>query len=120
MRYMNVNSKICNFSMKERSNEGMMQGRNVKKVTFFVSLKEGLYIYNDCMKILTVYILQKDIYKRYMIAEMYTVRKSFKKGMYVNSYNMKYSAECMYIPTICNCCLYVITILLNNYNQITN
>ena len=88
--------------MMERSNEGMMQGWTVKKVTFFVSMLKGLYVVSDCIGKMTAYMLKMDICKHYMTTEMYSV----KNGMYICSDGMKY-------PTVYRIYLNAITNLLN-------
>ena len=109
MRYINTNSKICKFSMKERRNEGMMQRRCAKKVTFFVSLKKGLYAVSDGIGKMTEYMLKMTVCKHCMTTDIYSV----KKGMYINCDCMKYPTEYILKPTVFRFCLYVITNLLN-------
>ena len=110
---MNTSSKVCNFSMKERSNEGMMQGMYTKKVTFFVSLKKGLYVVSDCIGKMTAYMLKRNVYKRCMKTDRYPV----KNVLYINSDGMKITTVYMLHPTVCNCCLYTTTNELNIWIQ---
>ena len=105
MRYMNISSKICNFSMKKLRNIGMMQRMNVCKVTIFVSLIKGLNINFDCIKSFNEYILKVAIFKRYMITDMYSVRN----GMYICSDGIQNLTECMQKLIVYNCWLYATT-----------
>ena len=95
--------------MKERSNEGMMQRRCAKKVTFFVSLIKGMYAVSDGIGKMTEYMLRTTICKHYM--------NTVKNGMYINHDCMKFSIEYILKSTVCKYCLYAITNQLNIWIQ---
>jgi len=117
---MNTSNKECNFSMKERSNDGMIQRRIVNKVTFFVPLINGMYVVSDCISMMTGYMLKMTMYKRYMMRAMYSAKRgtySVKNGKYINRDDMKFPTEYMLKPIGCNCSLYVITNELNIWKQ---